>query len=283
MSLEQDFLRQIADSVFDSEKDGERRAIFLRRFDPENRKKKNKDIPALVANKQAALREAIALLDKTYKKEMNADGFILPEPHPGKKDIWKIVDKWLWNYKFPRWQVDKYWQLLQQKVKDFNLEWMGLVPEGLGMGTDRGMVFENKRQPQAKTLKKVPAKKPLLMSIDLSDKESYLLLLNRGLNTRYLVCPSWAFAPNSQVVQRPIILPQTGAWAEEDKIKFDAPGKEEYLAIVLDRPLEVEWLQLNEEDPFPSCEPDRMMELWRQLEGRNDWRVYYEAFEVVEE
>jgi hypothetical protein len=247
---------------------------------PEDPRLGKENYSASITTTSGNVRKAI---EGVYKKEMEADGLSFPKRKKGERGAWEPIYNWLWNYKFPRWQVDEYWQLLQQKVKDFNFEWMGLVPEGFGMSTDRGMVFQNKRQPQAKSPKKVPAKKPLLMSIDLLDKESYLLLLNRGLNTRYLVCPSWAFAPNSRVVQRPIFLPQAGAWAEEDKIKFDTPGKEEYLAIVLDRPLEVEWLQLNEDDPFPSCEPDRMMELWRQLEGRNDWRVYYEAFEVVEE
>ncbi len=244
---------------------------------PEDRRLSKENYYSAIGTTSGNVRKTIKGI---YQKEMEADGLSFHKRKKGEDGAWQPIYNWLWNYKFPRWQVDKYWQLLQQKVKDFNFEWIRFVPPTEILETDRMMKASSSQPIKSKIPQKIPVNQQLLMSVDLPNKDSYLLLLNRGLNSRFFVCPS-AVAADNHIVKTPIFLPLKGS--ELDRIEFSDMGKEEYLAIVLDRPLEVEWLQLNEEDPFPSCEPDRMMELWQQLEGRTDWRVYYEAFEVVEE
>jgi hypothetical protein len=288
MSLEQDFLRQIADSVFDSEKDEEKRAFFLRRFDPENRKKINKEIAALVkedlgayaeSKKGETLRLAIALLDETYKKEMNADKCILPEGQKGKKDIWKIVYQWLWETKFPRWAYPVIWKKFQEKAQKVSFEWLNFFKEGEEM-----LAYNSRlKLPQPQKKPSIIVNEPQLMSVDLPDFNGYLLLLNKGSD--YVVCPSKAFATNYQINGK-LTLPQPETPAKKQGVMFTYEDLriEEFTAIALDRPLNLTWLDVNNtEEMAAHLTPDRMMELWRQLEGRNDWRVYYEAFEVVEE
>ncbi|NEP09327.1 MAG: hypothetical protein F6K14_03625 [Symploca sp. SIO2C1] len=43
-------------------------------------------------------------------------------------------------------------------------------------------------------------------------------LLNRGLDTKYVVCPSQAFAPVNRLKDKKMIMPQQGAMCEEDNI-----------------------------------------------------------------
>ncbi|MFP4119811.1 hypothetical protein [Coleofasciculus sp.] len=50
-------------------------------------------------------------------------------------------------------------------------------------------------------------------------------------------------------------MPQLGAMCEQDKIKFDTPGKEEFLGIVVNRWLEFPWLKPNIDIYFAADKP----------------------------
>jgi hypothetical protein len=111
-----------------------------------------------------------------------------------------------------------------------------------------------------------------------------LLLLNRSQQGQILLCPSSAYAPNAIVEKSPIWLPQKDAWAgdSEEKFVFGEVGKEEFLAIVLEKPLSLPWLTPHEDEALPEWNAERMKELFEQLEKQGNWQVFYQSFEVRE-
>jgi len=64
-------------------------------------------------------------------------------------------------------------------------------------------------------------------------------------------------------------------------INFDTPGKEEFVGIVLDEDLDFDWLDLREDNHAPTWDETRLSQLWSYLEGKENWQVFYQDFEVV--
>lgn len=288
--LEKQFISEIAGELFEKENDREtdNEVLFRLRFSRDNYELPNQkdtaeqDINRLMEsagfkgkNIQRILRSVINLILDKYSEEISGNISEkelndLKNTERGKGNIWQIVFKWLWNYKFPQWQMDWIWENLQSQAK-ISPSWLDFVPTN----TDRAMGFDKE-----KFKEKLQVNQKYEMKVDLP-REAYLVLLNRGLDTRYLVCPSLAFAPEYKIVETPIWLPQNLAWANEDKIYFDAPGKEEYLAILLDKPLDIDWLKPSDRDPFPSWEVNEIIQLWEALAKQSNWQVFYRQVEVV--
>lgn len=284
--LEQQFISEIADELFEKEngQETDNEVLFRLRFNRDNYELPNqkdtaeKDINKLMElagfkakNIQRILRSVIDVILDKYSEEMSGNISEkelndLQNTERGKGNIWQIVFKWLWNYKFPQWQMDWIWENLQSQAK-ISPNWLNFVP----IGTDRGMVFRQE---------KLQVNQKYEMKVDLQ-REAYLVLLNRGLDTRFLVCPSLAFAPEYKIVETPIWLPQNQALANEDKISFDAPGKEEYLAILLETPLDIDWLKPSDRDPFPSWQSNEIIQLWEALAKQSNWQVFYRQVEIV--
>ncbi|MBD2481853.1 hypothetical protein [Planktothrix sp. FACHB-1365] len=215
-------------------------------------------------------------LIKIHEKELIQDQVniaALINRRKGEKGIWQQVYHWLHDKKFPRWQFNQLWEQFKHQGNP-QLDWIKFAP------TVRGMYWEE----PVNSTPTIPCNEPLRMELNLNYPDRYLLLLNRELNTntRFLVCPSLAFAPDNKIDQPPILLPQMGSIATQKNrfIKFDGEGVEEYLGIVSEKPIEIEGLTRNPKQQFPILEDDILNQLWQQLQQQN-WQVFYQSFQVV--
>lgn len=176
----------------------------------------------------------------------------------------------------------KFWKFLHEKSKSPPNWLQFLTAENAAMlEVNRGPILP---PPPEKIRPRIPANQSLWMRIDLNFASHQLLLLNRSKQGQCLLCPSSAYAPNYIMEKSPIVLPQKDAWAgeSEEKFVFREAGKEEFLAIVLEKPLSLPWLTPSEEEALPEWNADRMKELFQQLEQQGHWQVFYQIFEIVE-
>lgn len=297
MSLQQDFMQSIADTVFGEtfkeEKPTEKRC-FLHRFDPENQFSKNKEIAKSIKEDMKGgycletmartLRETINALVNQYEAEIKTDG-INPESwinrKPGEKGAWPEVYDWLWNHQYLRWLEANSWQILQDQAKS-TANWLNFKTT-----EEIAALPETKcpslRMPPADTKPTISANKHLWMVVDLDFANSQLLLLNRSEQGKCLLCPSFGYAKNAAIQKPPILLPQEDSWAgqTQQKFIFNELGQEEFLAIVLDQPLDLPWLTPRQEEAIPQWTAERIKELFEKLEQQDNWQVFYQSFEVV--
>ena len=177
----------------------------------------------------------------------------------GKKGAWEIVYSWLHEHKFPRWltqEKNRVWQAWKTEAKpDLAKVCFNEISEDC-----RGMTGKPRHREQ------IYLNRDYSMAIELDRySDYYLLLLNRGQTcqgeeTKYLVCPSPAFAPRLQPVQTRFILPQPGS--EFGAINFDEPGREEYLGILVrEKPNLLAWMTETETEVLPTWDELRMYEL----------------------
>jgi hypothetical protein len=307
LNLKQNFQNQMAEELFPGNLT-EDKACFIRRFAPENHPNNResthikiaelmkKDLGAYCENKIGqTIRNVIEVIDQKYGEEMKADDVnteVLLNLKPGgKKDKesdkkispWQEVYKWLWERKFLRWLDKNGWQILQEKAIS--------APDWIQFKSQQEMASSKrapKRPPASvqKVASKIPAYEALWMVVDLAYSNYQLLLFNRSGEGQYLLCPSLEFAPNGMIDKSPILLPQQGSYAddydEKENFTFEVIGQEEFLAIVLEKPLKLDWLTPREEDSLPECNDKRFKELFDELEQQENWQVFYQSFEVVE-
>ncbi|MGD1702811.1 hypothetical protein [Dapis sp. BLCC M229] len=289
--LEQKFISDIAGELFEKEngQETDNEVLFRLRFSRDNYELPNQTINQLMIDKsrlitdiQRRIRKCMKDLKEKYSQEILADigeenCQRLTDSEPGQKEIWKIAYKWLWNDKFLRWVETNFWSCLEKRAKN-NLDWINLQDD-----TEMAMVERlNIPKVKAKKTLKVSVEKPYWVLIDLPEYEGYFLLLNQGVVSRCIVCPSWAFALDYQL-EKIRLLPQKEslAYEEECRFTFNEIGKEKFVAIALEKPLNLAWLKPNEEEVAPDLTPERMQELWQELEKQNNWRVYSQQVEVV--
>ena len=175
------------------------------------------------------------------------------------------------------------WQLLRSKAQS-HPSWLQFLTESEMASVQRRTRKLMLPISSEKIKLKIPVNQSLWMVIDLPFQNYQLLLLNRSQQGQALLCPSSAYAPNSIVDKSPILLPQKYAWASdsEEKFVFGEVGNEEFLAIVLQKPLSLPWLTPSEDEALPEWNAERMKELFKQLEQQGNWQVFYQSFEVVE-
>jgi hypothetical protein len=305
MNLKQNFQNQIAESLFPGNL-SEEKACFLRRFAPENhpdnRASTNKEIAKLMRedlvvyceNKiNQTIRKVIEVVHKAYEEEMKADGVNTEAllnlkaggTLKGKEDEeshkkfspWKEVYKWLWNHKYLRWVDINGWEILKKQAKTAP-DWIQFLTEqemvSVGVGI-RALKPLSPRSSARKIDPTIPINQPLLMIVDLAYPNYQMLLLYRSAEMKYILCPSFGYAPNG-VNQPPMRLPQN-----QEKFTFEELGKEEFLAIAVEKPVSLPWLIPREEDPLPEWNAERLKELFEQLEKQGNWQVFYQIFEVV--
>lgn len=226
-----------------------------------------------------------------YEAEMRADGVdvdSLLNKKKGEKGNWEVVYNWLWDHKYPRWLDQNYWSILQERAKT--------VSNGIQFKTEAEMEsllnlnkapkLPNRPPSSLKGVKQeILANQPLWMAIDFEYQNYQLLLLNRSQQGQCLLCPSSAYAPNPIIDKPPLLLPQKNSWAELDENKerftFTELGTEEFLAIVLEKPLNLPWLTPKQEEALPEWNAERIKELFEQLAQQDNWQVFYQSFEVV--
>ena len=232
------------------------------------------------------LGEVIQKVYKTYQKEMEQDG-ITKEQIKGKRGggggknaPWRVVYRWLWNSKYPRWSQDYIWESWKERAEK-SRDWIQF--------SDREEEYAAKAMviPAAKPKETLPVNTPLNLAIDIDSPGSYILLFNRGRDkkenkvTKYLVAPSQAFAPIYELSSEATLMPQKNSMMHEHGIKFDAESEEEYMGIVIDDPLDLPWLNPDPENPVLKWQGKHLNELWEQLDREGNWRVFYRDFEVV--
>ena len=182
----------------------------------------------------------------------------------------------------------KYWQIFQSKAKSAS-NWLRFLTEEekaallAELGKNKSLIVPSPPPSVQKITPTLLANQSLWMVIDLPFQNYQLLLLNRSQQGQALLCPSSAYAPNAIVEKSPILLPQKDAWAgdREEKFVFGEAGKEEFLTIVLEKPLSLPWLTPRENEALPEWSAERMKELFEQLEQQKNWQAFYQSFEVV--
>lgn len=218
-----------------------------------------------------------------YQEEMekdlvNINIFLSDQKIP--RGSWRKIYHWLWNHKYLRWLDENGWQILQEKAKSAP-NWLKFKTTeeilALHAGT-KAPTVRTRKAPEIKPT--IPANESLLMEIDLEYPNYQLLLFNRSQQGKILLCPSFVYAMNPIIKKPPILLPQKDR--SEDTFMFEEMGKEEFLAIVLEKHLSLPWLTPREEEDLPTWNAERIKELFEQLEQQDSWQVFYQSFEVVE-
>ena len=126
-----------------------------------------------------------------------------------------------------------------------------------------------------------------IMEINLPNLEGYFLLLHQGTypgkeTERYLFCPSKAIAPNSRLNEANKMMPQEGSMMFGKGLSFDSVGQEEFIGIVLDRPLNLNWMISSKSAPAPRWDEQKIKRLWFELQKQDNWLVFYQSVETVE-
>ena len=288
------FLKEIADSLFFDQTPAseEHRCLFRLRFHPDNyqlqtnpRQDHNNTIASLMKQElnylpdiQGRLAEVIRELVNQYQLELDSDkqesqNWI--NPGRGQRGIWKKVYQWLWDYKFPRWELDHlFWEPLKQQIDDEN--WIKIKPE----------TVRNWELPELPEPEPLPVGEPLFITIKLPPESRYLLLLHRGLTQRCFLCPSMVFAPQYRADENVVRLPQTESyWYQQKKmgIRLTTPGTDEYIAIALKEALDFDWLKPTKQELVLNWTSDRMEQLLGWLrDNSSSWQGCYQEFKVVE-
>lgn len=301
--LEKEYLECISKQIFPGNVRPEFQYwTFIQRFDPNNYYLKSIDIAkGLVQMKQDIdenyvsginqhIKEVIKKLDRVFRDELAQDGIteeqlgLGQKRDPGRysadmKSPWQIAYEWLWEIKYSRWLQDYIWNNWKQRAQT-NIEWIQFCDRPAGYAS-KGMKI-----PQALPKETIPINTPLSLKINFERPGSYLILFNRGQDkqgntTKYLVTPSQAFAPSYQLLEKTILIPQQDAILYEDGIEFDTEGKEEYIGIVIDNPLNLPWLNPDPDNPALEWQGKHLKEVWEQLRAQDNWRVFYRDFNVV--
>ena len=235
------------------------------------------------------LKEVIKKLHRTYEEELTQDditkemlGLCDQNKHGRRsgqqKSPWQILYKWIWENKYPRWQQDYLWDEFKTQAK-VNSDWINFTNYNANYAAKALVV----PKPAPKPL--ILANTPLNLKIAFDNPGGYLYLFNRGEDTdgnttKYVISPSQAFAPNCHLADKITLMPQQGAMCEAVGIQFDAVGKEEYLGIVVDEPLDLPELIPDPSNPALEWQGKHLGRVWEKLRDKN-WKVFYRDFEVV--
>jgi hypothetical protein len=226
-----------------------------------------------------------AMVNK-YQAEMENHGVdiaILLNGQQGQRGTWQKVYNWLWQHKYPRWLAANSWELLRENATS-PANWIRFLTEEMAdLGRFRGPYLEDE-DPEPEIPPIIPVDKKLWMAIDLQYSNCQFLLFNRSEAGVVLLCPSFGYAPNPVIDKPPLLLPQRDSFAEQksQKFLFKDKGQEEFLGIVLNKPLNLPWLIPQQQERIPKWNTERIMDLFNHLEQSGEWQVFYQSFEVVE-
>ncbi|MEA5538121.1 hypothetical protein VB834_03645 [Limnoraphis robusta Tam1] len=288
------FLKEIANSLFPDQTPAaeEHQCLFGLRFHPENYQLKNnpnnnddqtitslmkQELNCLPTDIQRRLAEVITEVVNQYQLELDSDkqeSQNWSNRGRGQTGIWREVYQWLWQYKFPRWELDHlFWEPLKQQIDDEN--WIQIQPE----------TVRNWELPELPEPEPLPVGEPLFITIKLPPESRYLLLLHRGLTQRCFLCPSMVFAPEYRADENVIRLPQPESyWYQQKKmgIRLTTPGTDGYIAIALKEALDFDWLKPTKQELILNWTSDRMEQLLGWLsDNPSSWQGCYQEFKVV--
>ena len=290
--METEFLEDFSQSLFPEKVNGDAdkyRCFFRLRFDGKNYDLENKNskcdnILSLMEKEnfyhsdiQRTQKTVIEEIVNQYKLELESDK---QDSHswinvgPGQRGIWKQVYNWLWKYKFPRWELDRrFWEPLKHKTT--GLDWIKILSK----------IDERNLEIPVIEPETLLVDEPLWISIQLPLEYDYLLLLYRGLTQQCFLCPSYIFAPEYQLSENKILIPQMESfWYQKNKdgMKLTTPGNQEFVAIALKEVLDFDWLKPRQEEPVVGWTSDRLTQLWQWLDDNpNSWQGCYQKFAVA--
>ena len=257
--------------------------LFILRFHPDNYHRQHREIATEIEQQLGVscliaignhLKNVLKTIVAKHQKQMEADSLdtvAILNPNPGEYGAWKKVYQWLWKQEFPRWLTDCWWEKLQDKAEATG-NWLQFNQPNFN---SRDVVEPSLIPPHKQ---KIMANTPYHMEVNLPHTHRYLLLFNRGLITRYCLCPSQAFAPINKLPEEKIKLPQDGAMCPD--IRFDEAGREEFLAILLEEKVNLPWLVTSEMNPLPELSGEKLQQLWESLQ-QQDYQFFYQNVEVV--
>lgn len=251
-----------------------RRDVFIQRFLEQNAGKDYGELGKLDELNLTAvnIRDHLKIICNTIAEETGCDY------GDRKKGFWEKAKAYLREKVYPEWKkqrqpdaksLDELWRNFVSRAKR-DLNWIQFDP----IQTDLRGIKELRRNSV-----KIPLDEPSILGLDLPYPGQSLLLLNRGRDTRYCLCPSRAFAPQFVLKNGVVWLPQEGA--EFGQITFDTVGKEEFLAIVLPQPLALSWLDTQGENIAPIWDAVKLNEVWEHLQQQENWQAFYQEFEVT--
>lgn len=204
-------------------------------------------------------------------------------PSDDESSPWKIMFNWLWREKYPLWMENYVWnsfvQLAQQNhLAVLNPEWITFNPiniDGSKGGLDLEDEFEESNQ--------IPIDTDLALQINIDQPDKYLLLIysgakNDGTIQKVLISPSRHFAPDCQLEEGGMLLPQHGA-KKKKGFNFKIASTDEYIGILVNKPLDLPWLT-----PVPTIsklETQHLEKLWEQLENQ-DKKIFHREIEVID-
>ncbi len=256
-----------------------RKLIFQLRFNPKNKELDHKEIATLVKGKLqqsvsksigTELKEIRRNLMQVFEPQMSDDGVDvewLKSSNKGEKGKYPEFYDWLWNKYYPRWLLEQQWQKLVAKAETIE-DWLQVTVKQ----TERDVRIP--KLPSAT----IPLNKEVSLIVNWNGENRYLLLLYQGTSgNKYCFCPSKGFAPSGHLSEQKMHLPQKGA----SPLVFEDQGKEHFLGIVMEKPLDLAWLRPNNQDPLPSLDAGRLNELLEKLEQQENWQLFYKSFEVV--
>jgi len=294
-TLQQKFIEQIAGELFPGRRHSEAQKLcFQLRFHPLYREENHEKIAQRISDKlkggftessiAPTVSDVVQKLRGKFEENMQADGVPVDRLNAGKgrpQDIspWEIVYNWLWQTEFPRrgWELSKQIaacaleELQMQPVaedrrldlKDAERDWEDDIPEVCGNTIQKG--------------------KPYRLQVELQ-QQGCLLLINQGVSgTKYLLCPSKAYAPDCKIgAAAPMALPQKEA-LQKTPLTFNAVGDEFFMAIVTEQPLKLSWVrpESNPNDEIAISE-ERLREIFQKVAQQPSCQVFYKTFAVAE-
>lgn len=285
------FLEAKTQELFDNAFTNQRYGFYIR-FHWQNRQQTHKQVATAIQQQVGKANFASGSINQTMNQivgrvrdrwgtAMVADGIDLERlkgeqggQRQRQKTPWQVVYDWLWETEFPRWQGQQIWQTWLDKADKYR-EWLRfeLSEEAAAVGTTRMKTNNEPLQPQ-----QITVNRDYKAVIDL---KKYVhrpwLFLNRVGNGGLVVSPSRDFAPNAEITCHPLLLPQ--ADADMETIEFEEPTTEEFLSIVLTRPIDLPWFR---QQPTPEWDGLRLGELWEELEKQPEWYAFYRAIEVCD-
>jgi hypothetical protein len=115
-----------------------------------------------------------------------------------------------------------------------------------------------------------------------SDLEGHLLLLDEGPEgIIYCLCPSW-FAPKTRLRSGRSYLPQEGSYYDSFVVT-GKPGREHLLAIITDKPLELDWMPKDPKIPahvLTAADVGMLLTRLQDMDG-DSWIALSTYFDVI--
>ena len=301
MKLKDKFIEEQANKIFGNNYSQKQYLGFTLRFDPDNVEEHivpHKEIADKISDSlqtegenfnqssiNQIIREVINKIYNTFSQELEQDGISrqIIQPHTNtRKNRWQILYHWLWDNKYPRWLWDT---LKQQAQKESDRQWIKFSDVGNSDENIRGIDIDTEEIKQWKEQRQhlIHTNRPLTIQLDLQTGK-YLILINRSIDyenneTRYLVAPSPAFAPNFRFSKLNQIIPQPEAICSD--IKFRTPGIEEFIGILVDDKFDFSFLNPNQDEAILQWSDEHLKEIGDRLDLIENWQVFYKKYTVV--